>query len=383
MKQTIEELQRLQSQPLETKIQMTRQRIREWVTHYGESNVYVSFSGGKDSTVLLDIVRKMGYEKVPAVFVDVPTQFPELKTFAEREKNLEIIKPKKSFYEVCAKYGFPLISKEVSDSIYVAKKYLEKLQKETGIKPDANSDEFANLLNQRMKSRAGGANQRLAILLGMLTKDKDNPITTKDANENKSTFTREKYQFLLFSPFDVSARCCNIMKKYPAHEYARKTGRLPMTAQMTEESRLRKQKWLLNGCNAFDLEYPISNPMSFWTEDDVLEYIYKMGIPICSVYGDVVEDYGDTMDGQLSLNDFGCGCGQCRYKTTGCKRTGCVLCGYGAGTESYEDSRFVKLKETHPKFYALLDVIQNKGITFRQAIEWINKKVGNRGHIWL
>jgi 3'-phosphoadenosine 5'-phosphosulfate sulfotransferase (PAPS reductase)/FAD synthetase len=265
----------------------------------------------------------------------------------------------------------------------VAKKYLHKLQEETGIEADENSEEFANLLNKRMKEKTGGANQRLAILFGMLTKDKENPITTKDANENKSTFAREKYKFLLFSPFDVSARCCNIMKKYPAHEYARKTGRLPMTAQMADESRLRRQKWLLNGCNAFDLEYPISNPMSFWTEDDVLEYIYTTGIEICSVYGDIVEDYGETMDGQISLTDYGFCCGKCKYKTTGCKRTGCVLCAYGAGGESKEESRFRKLKKSHPKFYALLDLIQNKGITYRQAIEWVNEHIEGRGHIWL
>ena len=46
-----------------------------------------------------------------------------------------------------------------------------------------------------------------------------------------------------------------------------------MTAQMASESRLRTSQWLKNGCNGFNMKSPISNPMSFWTEQDVLLYI--------------------------------------------------------------------------------------------------------------
>lgn len=56
-KNTIKELQMLQALPLNVKIEKTKQRIREWIDRYGVDGVYVSFSGGKDSTVLLDIVR--------------------------------------------------------------------------------------------------------------------------------------------------------------------------------------------------------------------------------------------------------------------------------------------------------------------------------------
>ena len=133
MKQTIEELRHLQEQPLERKILMTRQRIREWVEHFGEDGVYVSFSGGKDSTVLLDIVRNEGYTDIPAVFVDVPTQFPELRDFAKTFDNVEIIQPKISFYEVCDKYGFPLISKEVSECVQGARKYLTQIMESDSV----------------------------------------------------------------------------------------------------------------------------------------------------------------------------------------------------------------------------------------------------------
>lgn len=127
--QTIEELKRLQSQPLEKKIIMTRQRLREWVEHFGVDGVYISFSGGKDSTVLLDIARQ-DYPDIEAVFVDVPTQYPELKDFAESFPNVTTLKPKISFYEVCERFGFPLISKEVSECVQGARKYLTSIRNE-------------------------------------------------------------------------------------------------------------------------------------------------------------------------------------------------------------------------------------------------------------
>ena len=102
---TLNELQQLQSLPLEVKIRKTEQRIHEWVDRFGIDGVYVSFSGGKDSTVLLDIARKL-YPNIKAMFVDVPTQYPELKQFALTYDNVDVVKSKISFAEVCEKYGF-------------------------------------------------------------------------------------------------------------------------------------------------------------------------------------------------------------------------------------------------------------------------------------
>ena len=120
---TLQDLQELQAMPLEIKIKLTKQRIREWVNHFGSDGVYVSFSGGKDSTVLLDIARGM-YPSIKAMFVDVPTQYPELREFVKTWDNVDIVRPKINFVQVCEKYGFPLISKEVSDAVQAARKYL-------------------------------------------------------------------------------------------------------------------------------------------------------------------------------------------------------------------------------------------------------------------
>lgn len=124
-KHTIDELHQWQALPLSVKIRMTKRRIRDWINEFGQDGVYVSFSGGKDSTVLLDIVRQ-DYPDTKAVFVDVPTQYPELKQFVMTFENMDIVRPKISFAQVCEEYGFPLISKEVSEKAMYARKYLRK-----------------------------------------------------------------------------------------------------------------------------------------------------------------------------------------------------------------------------------------------------------------
>lgn len=235
-----------------------------------------------------------------------------------------------------------------------------------------------------MVNKEGGQNQRLAIMLGMFTNDKSHPIKANIPNNDKSMFSQERWKFFLDAPFEISNKCCNVMKKEPVHRYAKETGRHPITAQMASESRLRTQKWLKNGCNAFHGKSPISNPMSFWTEQDVLQYIKTYNVPIASVYGDVVIDYASMglPDGQLFLSDFIPGMKKKPLdmvdpllKTTGCKRTGCVLCSYGCHLEKGE-SRFERLKKTHPKHYALLDKLTNSGVTYREAIDWINEHNG-------
>jgi NH3-dependent NAD+ synthetase len=127
-KHTMQELYQWQALPLNIKVRMTAERIRNWVNEFGEDGVYLSFSGGKDSTVLAHIIREVcGYKNIPFVFVDVPTQYPELKQFAQTFDNLVILKPKISFAQVCKQYGFPLFGKEIANCIDGARRYVKCL----------------------------------------------------------------------------------------------------------------------------------------------------------------------------------------------------------------------------------------------------------------
>lgn len=335
-KHTIQELQMRQALPLEVKIRMSQQRIRDWINEYGEDGVYISFSGGKDSTVLLHLVREL-YPNVRAMFVDTGLEYPEIREFVKTFDNVDIVRPKMSFKQVIEKYGYPFISKEVSKVVYYALKDIQNN------KPDG---------------------VHIKSMLGLL----------KDHNGNKSSYNTDRYKFFLNAPFVIGDGCCRVMKKAPAHAYMTKTGRVQITGQMASESRLRTQKWLQNGCNAFDAKYPVSNPLSFWTEQDILRYIKQNDIEICNVYGDVVVDYGseDQLSGQMDISDLGLIEDNRKLKTTGCERTGCMFCGYGCHLE--KESRFERMKKTHPKQYDYIMRPKDQGgLNYKEVIDWINE----------
>lgn len=172
------ELKQMQSVPLEGKITMTKRRIREWYD-YWNGDVYVSFSGGKDSTVLKHIVDSM-YSDVPAVFVNTGLEYPEIQQFVREVKagkydefnpDVEMLRPEMPFDEVIKKYGYPVVSKEVSKNVFYAR---------TG----------------------GEQNIHYKKLFGLL-----------EFNGKKSQYCSEKWSFLFDAPFQISNRCCDIMKK--------------------------------------------------------------------------------------------------------------------------------------------------------------------------
>ena len=132
---------------------------------------------------------------------------------------------------------------------------------------------------------------------------------------------------------------------------------------------------------------------------DVLLYIKQHGIPIASVYGEVVVDYDASgqVDGQMRFQDLG---GDWELfdterpllKTTGCERTGCMFCGFGCHLEKPGDGRFERMKVTHPKLYDYImrpweqevEMIDGEtgekivkkvtGLNYKAVIDWLNKE---------
>ena len=311
------QLQQLQALPLEVKVRKTQERIKEWY-EYWNGQVYVSFSGGKDSTVLLHIVRQM-YPDVEAVFVDTGLEYPEIRDFVKTFDNVTWLRPKMNFKQVIEKYGYPVVSKEVADCVQGARK---------------------------------GQQYRIDRLNG----------TLKDKHGNKSMFNQEKWKFLLDAPFKISHQCCAVMKKQPIYRFEKETSKKPITGQLAEESQVRITEWLKNGCNAFDKKRQISNPLSFWTDQDVLHYILQNNLRIASCYGEIIE--GDQIEGQAVLD----GC-MSNLTTSKCKRTGCMFCMFGVHLEK-EPNRFQMMKKTHPRQY---DYCINK-LGLGEVLDFINVK---------
>lgn len=194
--------------------------------------------------------------------------------------------------------------------------------------------------------------------------------TVNIPSKDRSAFSCERYKFFLDAPFEISNICCRVMKKNQAHDYTKKANRYPITAEMAVESRLRTQKWLASGCNGFDLKMPKSMPMAFWTEQDVLQYIYRNDLPICELYGEVVPDYeaAGQVEGQMSMF-----ADSYPLKTTGAKRTGCMGCLFGVHLED-NPNRLEQMKVTHPRVYEWLMKPWNEGgMGYKEVIDWINE----------
>lgn len=306
MKHTAGDLRQMQSLPLTAKIRMTQRRIREWYDHW-DGQVYVSFSGGKDSTVLKHIVDSM-YDDVPSVFVNTGLEYPEIQRFAKDQKNVIVLRPEMRFDEVLRRYGYPVISKNIAEKIYYAQR----------------GTEYG--------------------LMAMRGEDKDG---------NPSAWRQQciKYAPLVDSGIPISHYCCRVMKKAPVKEYEKKTGRRAILGTLASESALRRQAWMKNGCNAFESERPVSQPLAFWTEQDILHYIKRFNVPCCSVYGEIVVDTNPEFDGQTNIIDtLGDYQPTDKLKTTGYARTGCIFCMFGCHLDK-SPNRFQRLKETHPQQY--------------------------------
>lgn len=305
MANSVDDLRQKQSLPLELKIEMSKRRIMEWYEHW-EGDVYVAFSGGKDSTVLLDIARKL-YPNILGVFVDTGLEWPEIKSeIVKKTENIETIRPKIGFKDVIEKYGFPVISKTQAQYIY----------------------EYRTTNSEKLKSYRW------------------------NGNKNKSYKISEKWKFLVDAPFKISDKCCDIIKKDPNKDFEKRTGLRPILGNMASESNQRQESYVKYGCNAFGLKRETSKPLSFWTEQDILQYIYINKIPLASVYGEIIRD----RDGNLS--------------TTKQKRTGCMFCLFGIHLDNIDKNRFHIMKEMHPKHYEYC--INKLGIG--EVLDFINVK---------
>jgi len=219
-----------------------------------KGKIYISYSGGKDSLCILDIVRRFISKTIPAVFCNTGNEYPEVVKFVRQTENLFIIRPDMRMEQIIEKYGFPLVSKEQSRYINQAK-----------------HTKSEKLLNIRLYGGAKG--------IGKIA---------------------ERWKFLIQAPFDISEKCCEYLKRKPFEKFHRQTGLYPVIGTMAGESRLRLQKWLKHGCNSFDSKMIASYPLSIWTDADVWEYIRRFNLPYSPIY-----DMGIRRTGCMFCG-FGC-----------------------------------------------------------------------------
>lgn len=247
-----EELKARQSLSLDVKIEWSKEVMRRFYEHYN-GNVRVSFSGGRDSTVVLHLARSI-YPNIAAVCVDA-LLWPEIRQFVKSIPNTHIIRPRKSFAQVIDDYGYPVVSKRISQYVHEAR---------------TTKSEKLRRLRLTGSYEPGGKKQSFYCI-------------------------SEKWKILLDAPFKVSDRCCYWLKKSPLDRTDKEFG-YPFLGNRAAECEQRIQTYMQYGCNALDLKRPHSTPIAFWRDDDVLDYIQALNVPYSPLY-----DMGYTRSGC-----FGC-----------------------------------------------------------------------------
>ena len=236
-------LRQRQSLSLESKVNRSKRMIREYYEKL-DGKVYVAFSGGKDSTVLLHLVRSV-YPDIPAVFCDTGLEYPEIKKFVKATANVTTIRPKMNFKDVIEKYGYPVVSKKV-----------------------------ARMIRDLQNPTVGNQSIRRTYLTGL----------KKNGDFSDDFILPEKWKYLINAPFKVSERCCDIMKKNPFKTYQKETGRFPYIGVMACDSKQRQASYLQTGCNSYSKSKTQSKPIAFWLREDVEDYIKINNLKYSKIY---------------------------------------------------------------------------------------------------
>lgn len=163
------------------------EKIKSVIKKYGEENFYISFSGGKDSTILSELVDyAIPNNKIPRVFVNTGIEYNLIIEFVKKKQKQDsrfiIIVPSLPIKTTLEKYGYPFKSKDHADKV--------KIYQRNGYTKTA--ERYLNPPAERIGYKCP------KVLEYQFTEDFRNNFKTK-----------------------ISKSCCDKMKKAPLHEWQR------------------------------------------------------------------------------------------------------------------------------------------------------------------
>lgn len=289
---------------LDYKIALIENRIiEEYMRHNGK--IFISWSGGKDSQVLMHIALRL-FPFLPVVYSNTTNEMKEILDHIKKYPNVITVFPNKNFKQVIKTEGFPLVSKEVSQKVHELK-------------------------------NTNGYKLRMLRAYG---------------NNKGDSKLPDAWHFLAEQEFDISAKCCEILKKRPLQQWAKANGNpLPLIALMKDESRLRQQL-ALYGKEDDKKIYPFLR--TGWTEKDIWDYAEKHNIRFAECY------YDKIINGKL---------------IKAVKRSGCDVCTYGGIKE--RETKFARSQAVSPKKFEVMMKQTNNGVMFKNAIKIADKQIKN------
>ena len=334
-----------------------------------DGNLAVSFSGGKDSAVVLYLMAEMWSifrrnKPLKVYFADTTNEFicaakyrKEYIQWIQQKFKITVdykeIRADSNFFNVVDNVGLPFISKKVSRMIRDCKETLKRLglkykDIEEYMPKHYTKKNIGEMIQAADKLRELGFNDTTILNLTKIRSD----------NHIGLRFLPLQYRPILDNDdINLSEKCCEILKKGPLKKIEAEMGELlAVTGEMAEDSRDRMEAYRKTGCNLFRGRSRKSKPIGPMTEQTVLWLIKEENIPIMPAYGEC--KYCTTNGGE--------------YRLTGEKRTGCKLCGFGI---MYDPDRFVRLAKIEPKIVQFAFTSKrNGGLGYREVCKFLNEK---------
>lgn len=229
------------------------QKIKQVINEYGETNFYISFSGGKDSCVLSQLIdMAIPTNNIPRVYANTGIELnliiEHVKKLALTDNRIIIIKPEQNIRKMLETNGYPFKSKLHSRiwSIY----------KNNGIEGSKAVKAYLDLMIPESGIKRYSQHQCPKIL---------------------------EYQFYDQLSFNISDKCCNELKKKPLHKWQKENKKAyTITGIMASEGGVRETAQCLafkpnKTLKAFQPLAPLSKEWEEW-------FIEKYNVDICEIY---------------------------------------------------------------------------------------------------
>ena len=348
------ELEAEQGRDLDYKIGVARQVIAEAFRR--ATRPALAFSGGKDSTVLLDLIRRFFPDHLPRLVViygNTGVEYPECIRFAHwlaREWRLDFHEARPGRTEAPGfKYaGQRRIWQRLIDEGRIGRvlKPDGKLKSTGALERACPPDLRVELERRRLVWPAGTrksywwcVDQYGWPLLGKswsrLKARRINIDTFLRFSCSTSADSRLLAYYDVLRRVKISQACCDVLKKEPAERVQAGLGvDLIFKGLMASESRARAKNFLtrgflfegakrdyLRGAPFFHCQ-----PLAIWTDDDIWAYIRRYDVPYAALYDLTFVAHDGT--------------------TQRVKRNGCMFC---ATDIRYTDNHLYVLRQTHPK----------------------------------
>ena len=363
------DLIRFINEPLSSQYQRIMAKIMEAIS-WTDGDIVITFSGGKDSALMLDMYCDIISSLYPAlktkaikvVWANTTNETKAMHEYipffiqrCEQKYGVTIdfteVKPKsgQNIASVMKTDGLPFISKSVAGTLRKVKNSMD----ENGVTYDDIKNLHEPTIYCRDALREMGLNDTTVLAMTGWSCSRDDFGTAFILPKQYMPLLNIKE--LTGCDIKFSEKCCTILKKEPM---ARLNYPNIMVGEQAVESKTRENTWLMKGCNYKLPDGAIkSKPLGAVSLDAILYAIKKRDVPLSSDYGEVV--YCDKT--------------KC-YKCTKAQRTGCSLCGFGI---KFDQDRFVRLQETEPaKIAYAFKPFEQGGLGYKEVCEVLNNHCG-------